>query len=257
VAEPAAPAADLSGNLKEWVNDPRVVAGQTVYTLRGGSFDNYQPGLTCDFDLTVVPSTYTFANAGFRCCALACPAGQIECGGVCINPATSASNCGACGNVCGGGRRAPTATAVRPGPAPAAMSACRPRPPARSEGPNGSRRRVVERVEVVDRFGHSPSRCVARCASGCGVTHGAGARAPVACRLSDGLGMARHLLTRTGVSQGTSERNRAVRILAKSLYRDLRSQGFDERQIVSLATELISEVTQKMSSDAARVEVSP
>ncbi|MBP9171700.1 MAG: hypothetical protein KBG48_30190 [Kofleriaceae bacterium] len=69
--------------------------------------------------------------------------------------------------------------------------------------------------------------------------------------------MARHLLTRTGVSQGTSERNRAVRILAKSLYRDLRSQGFDERQIVSLATELISEVTQKMSSDAARVEVSP
>ncbi|MBP8807787.1 MAG: hypothetical protein KBI14_14275 [Kofleriaceae bacterium] len=59
------------------------------------------------------------------------------------------------------------------------------------------------------------------------------------------------------MSQGTSERNRAVRILAKSLYRDLRSQGFDERQIVSLATELISEVTQKMSSDAARVEVSP
>lgn len=69
--------------------------------------------------------------------------------------------------------------------------------------------------------------------------------------------MARHLLKFEGVSQGTSERNRAVRILAKSLYRDLRSQGFDERQIVSLATELISEVTQKMSSDAARVEVSP
>lgn len=41
---------------------------------------------------------------------------------------------------------------------------------------------------------------------------------------------------------------RAVKILAKSIYRDLEAQGFDEKQIVSLATELISEVTSKMSS---------
>ncbi|MBK9033974.1 MAG: hypothetical protein IPL61_22355 [Myxococcales bacterium] len=40
-----------------------------------------------------------------------------------------------------------------------------------------------------------------------------------------------------------------MRILAKSLYRDLTSQGFDERQIVSLATELISEVTTRMAND--------
>src|SRR3954467_11482691 len=40
---------------------------------------------------------------------------------------------------------------------------------------------------------------------------------------------------------------RAVKILAKSIYRDLEAQGFDERQIVSLATELISEVTNKIS----------
>lgn len=39
----------------------------------------------------------------------------------------------------------------------------------------------------------------------------------------------------------------AVRILAKSIYRDLESQGFDEKQIVALATELISEVTSRMS----------
>jgi hypothetical protein len=39
----------------------------------------------------------------------------------------------------------------------------------------------------------------------------------------------------------------AVRILAKSIYRDLESQGFDEKQIVALATELISEVTVRMS----------
>ncbi|HSN28906.1 MAG TPA: hypothetical protein VLT45_21615 [Kofleriaceae bacterium] len=50
---------------------------------------------------------------------------------------------------------------------------------------------------------------------------------------------------------------RAVKILAKSIYRDLEAQGFDEKQIVSLATELISEVTNKIargsSSDLAAV----
>jgi hypothetical protein len=40
---------------------------------------------------------------------------------------------------------------------------------------------------------------------------------------------------------------RAVKILAKSIYRDLEAQGFDEKQIVSLATELISEVTTKIA----------
>lgn len=38
-----------------------------------------------------------------------------------------------------------------------------------------------------------------------------------------------------------------MKILAKSIYRDLEAQGFDEKQIVSLATELISEVTNKIS----------
>jgi len=42
-------------------------------------------------------------------------------------------------------------------------------------------------------------------------------------------------------------KNRAVKILAKSIYRDLEAQGFDEKQIVSLATELISEVTNKIA----------
>ena len=42
-------------------------------------------------------------------------------------------------------------------------------------------------------------------------------------------------------------KNRAVKILAKSIYRDLEAQGFDEKQIVSLATELISEVTSKIA----------
>lgn len=42
-------------------------------------------------------------------------------------------------------------------------------------------------------------------------------------------------------------KSRAVKILAKSIYRDLEAQGFDEKQIVALATELISEVTAKMA----------
>ena len=40
---------------------------------------------------------------------------------------------------------------------------------------------------------------------------------------------------------------RAARILAKSIYRELTSQGYDDKQIVALATELISEVTNKIS----------
>ena len=81
-----------------------MVAGQNVYTLRGGSYDNHAGGLTCDFDLTVVDAAYTFANAGFRCCSLACAAGQIECGGGCVDAATNNNHCGGCGRVCGGGQ---------------------------------------------------------------------------------------------------------------------------------------------------------
>lgn len=58
-------------------------------------------------------------------------------------------------------------------------------------------------------------------------------------------------------SHSAAERQKAVRILAKSLYRDLTAQGFDEKQIVSLATELISEVTHKMASDGGRAVHAP
>ena len=44
-------------------------------------------------------------------------------------------------------------------------------------------------------------------------------------------------------SGSARERNRGVRILARSIFKELTSQGYDSRQIVSLATELISEVT--------------
>jgi hypothetical protein len=48
------------------------------------------------------------------------------------------------------------------------------------------------------------------------------------------------------------QRNKAVRILAKSLFRELTAQGYDERQIVNLATELISEVTTTMAAKSGQ-----
>ena len=56
------------------------------------------------------------------------------------------------------------------------------------------------------------------------------------------------MLKRTVATMNDREaKARAVKILAKSIYRDLEAQGFDEKQIVALATELISEVTNKIA----------
>jgi hypothetical protein len=52
----------------------------------------------------------------------------------------------------------------------------------------------------------------------------------------------------TAIMSDREAKARAVKILAKSIFRDLEAQGFDEKQIVALATELISEVTVKMSA---------
>ena len=52
-------------------------------------------------------------------------------------------------------------------------------------------------------------------------------------------------------------KTRAVKILAKSIYRDLEAQGFDEKQIVALATELISEVTTKISRTNEKTQTQP
>jgi hypothetical protein len=38
-------------------------------------------------------------------------------------------------------------------------------------------------------------------------------------------------------------RERALKILSKSLYRDLRENGYEPKQIVALASELIEQVT--------------
>jgi hypothetical protein len=44
-------------------------------------------------------------------------------------------------------------------------------------------------------------------------------------------------------------RNREVQILAKSIYRDMTSQGFDKSDIVNLATALLDQLTTRMGEE--------
>lgn len=45
-------------------------------------------------------------------------------------------------------------------------------------------------------------------------------------------------------------RERALKILSKSIYKELRQNGYEPKQIVALATELISLVTTDIKEDA-------
>ena len=49
----------------------------------------------------------------------------------------------------------------------------------------------------------------------------------------------------TTATQSHADKSRAVRIIAKSIYRELQAQGYGDREVVALATELIGEVTEK------------
>ena len=50
------------------------------------------------------------------------------------------------------------------------------------------------------------------------------------------------------VAPTPGERQRALDILAKSLYRELTAQGYEQKHIVKLATALLGEVTDKRST---------
>jgi len=58
----------------------------------------------------------------------------------------------------------------------------------------------------------------------------------------------------TIVSQALSGQgqDRSLKIIAKSLFKELKANGFDNRHIVSLSTELIGLVTSELRSDDAR-----
>jgi len=46
--------------------------------------------------------------------------------------------------------------------------------------------------------------------------------------------------------------SKALKILAKSIFRELRSQGYEPTQVVSFATEIISLVTSDIAHDGER-----
>jgi hypothetical protein len=45
------------------------------------------------------------------------------------------------------------------------------------------------------------------------------------------------------------ERDKAVKVFAKSIHRELKANGYDARQVVALATELIGLVTEEMREE--------
>ncbi|HEY1553774.1 MAG TPA: hypothetical protein VGF94_03015 [Kofleriaceae bacterium] len=49
-----------------------------------------------------------------------------------------------------------------------------------------------------------------------------------------------------------AQRARAVRILVRSLYRDLVAQGFDDKQVLAVAIELVGKITEKLAGDPAQ-----
>jgi hypothetical protein len=51
--------------------------------------------------------------------------------------------------------------------------------------------------------------------------------------------------------QGAATNERSAKILAKSFYRQLRENGYTHNQVVSMASELISLVTQEMRERTA------
>ncbi len=52
------------------------------------------------------------------------------------------------------------------------------------------------------------------------------------------------------VPSAIPNRDKALKILSKSIYKEMRQNGYEPKQIVALATELISLVTSDMKEDS-------
>jgi hypothetical protein len=62
-------------------------------------------------------------------------------------------------------------------------------------------------------------------------------------------------LNASATSSPAIDRDKALKILAKSIFKELKSQGYETRQMVAFATEIISHVTSDItdkSDDSAR-----
>ncbi len=59
------------------------------------------------------------------------------------------------------------------------------------------------------------------------------------------------LIEREGTT-ARAERERALKILAKSIFRELKTNGYEAREIVALSTELLNLLSIEMKSDSAK-----
>jgi hypothetical protein len=66
---------DLSGNVREWTDDPRgtTADGTPIYVVRGGGFTTPSIGLTCDFEISQAVADVVLETIGFRCCSHEAP----------------------------------------------------------------------------------------------------------------------------------------------------------------------------------------
>jgi len=55
---------DMSGNLQEWTQ----ARATGINPMRGGSFNDIQGGLTCQYSFEVGGNSVAVPNTGFRCC---------------------------------------------------------------------------------------------------------------------------------------------------------------------------------------------
>jgi len=62
--------------------------------------------------------------------------------------------------------------------------------------------------------------------------------------------MSQALATQEAAAPTAPNRERALKILSKSIYKELRQNGYEPKQIVALATELISLVTTDIKEDS-------
>ncbi len=61
-------------------------------------------------------------------------------------------------------------------------------------------------------------------------------------------------MTPTKTPTSASAHQRALKILAKSVYRELKSSGYERRDMIAFTTELLDLVTNEMKADSEATE---
>ena len=71
--QPGGKVFDLSGNVAEWTATSFSANGKTYFKIRGGAFDSFSAGMSCNFDFEAQTAAFQHPTVGFRCCADSAP----------------------------------------------------------------------------------------------------------------------------------------------------------------------------------------